>query len=135
MTREQAIKTVTKWWSDKLRSWAKPDDGDNSFFSMLCRAYALADGLPKPITDEQLSVFETELSKMLEVETSNGGPIVLRVDCHPCFMLCNAAKASGISERNFPYNTSVVMFNRDWNYRIMVSDGYDKPYETLSPVD
>ena len=133
MTKEQAIKTAVKWWSNKLRSRAHHDNGDSSSSSVM--ACLFADMLSKPITDEQLEVFEAELTKILEVETTNHGFIMLMVDYDPCVMLYNAAKAAGISEYNFPFKTNVNVINRDGNYTVQVSDGYAEPYENLSPVE
>jgi hypothetical protein len=132
MTKEQAIKTAVKWWSNKLRGGVKHDNGDNSFTSLM--ACALADQLSKPITDEQLEVFEAELTKILEVETSYHHYVMLTVDYNPCMMLYDAAKAAGISEHNFPYKTDVIVMNRDGEYTVQVSDGYGRSYETLNPV-
>lgn len=132
MTKEQAIKTAVKWWSNKLRSRAKHDNGDTSVSSLF--ACALADQLSKPITDEQLEVFEAELTKILEVELDNHRFVMLGCDYHPCEMLSNAAKASSISEHNFPYKTDSFVENRDGNYVIQVSDGYAQPWVVLNPV-
>lgn len=134
MTKEQAIKTAVKWWSDKLRSRARHDNGDTSVSSLF--ACALADQLSKPITDEQLEVFEAELTKILEVEIDNHWYILLMVDYDPCKMLYDAAKAAGISEHNFPYKTNVHIENKGGNgyYTVKVSDGYAQPYVELYPV-
>lgn len=132
MTKEQAIKTAVKWWSDKLRSRARHDNGDTSFASLF--ACVLADQLSKPITDEQLEVFAAELTKILEVHLNEHRYALLMVDYDPCKMLYDAAEAAGISAHNFPYKTDVMVENRNDDYAVLVSDGYAQPYEKLNPV-
>lgn len=136
MTKEQAIKTAVKWWSNKLKSKAPHSNGDNSMSSIF--ACMIADGGMQDVTDEQLDVFESELYSHIEGEIDTRTFFGLGCDYNPTINLSEAAKKAGISEFNFPYKVWMNIDNKgdtEDGYVVSVSDGYAQPYQNLEPIE
>lgn len=135
MTREIAIKTAAKWWTDKLRERAPHSNGDNSRASVF--ACILADIGSDNIQEDQLAVFTTELENGIrEAMAENERWVWLNCDYHPVPILRAAAEKAGISELNFPFKTTLEIEQKgDDVYVVMVSDGYAQPYERIKPCE
>lgn len=136
MIKEQAIKTAVKWWSNKLKSKAPHSNGDNSLSSIM--ACFLADGGMQDVTDEQINIFESELTNYLNHSLDTDTFFGMGCDYNPTANLLEAAKTAGISEFNFPYKTWMEIENRSKSedgYVVLVSDGYAQPYMELTPME
>ena len=132
MTREIAIKTAAKWWTDKLRQRAPHDNGANDPSNRF--AMILADMLATPMSEDQLNKFQQELEKEINASMRNRPGIVLGCDYDPCCTLADAAHRAGINTANFPYKTAMdIRTDRHGNYIVSVSDGYAQPYVDLKP--
>ena len=131
MTKEEVISTAAKWWTDKLASIPRHDNGDNSRTSLV--ACLFADMCSEPITKEQLVIFEEELIRNIRSTYENH---IEHVGCHftvigcdyaPCSELYSAAVGAGINVNNFPFKTW-MRIGPDY---VEVSDGYRRAYERI----
>lgn len=128
MTKEEVIFTAVQWWSDKLASRARHDNGDNSRTSLV--ACLFADMCSEPITKDQLVIFERVLTERLRSTYENhieqvGMPYtIIGCDYGPCDALYSAAEEAGINANNFPFKTWMHI-GRDY---VEVSAGYAQPY-------
>ena len=105
MTKEQAIITAAKWWSNKLRQKPRHDNGDRGLASLF--ACALADSAMTEITEEQLTKFEEALIENLSLTLSYDKNVNLNSDYSPDAKLKSAADLAGINTSNFPFKTSL----------------------------
>lgn len=135
MTREIAIKTAAKWWTDKLRQRAPHDNGDNSRNSAF--AMILADMLTTPMSEEQLIHFQKALEGVIdhELKENREHRAGLFCDYGPDQDLCDAAMQAGINVNNFPYKTGMFIEKNGNSYTVLVSDGYAQPYERIKPCE
>lgn len=122
MTEEMA-RAAARWWRDKIDGGAKHDNGDDSLASRM--ACLMADCLNVPTDAGLLNLFEHELVRMLLKEDEGWGGFTLVSDYGPSGLLLSAAKAAGISPRNFPYKTWMLLQVQDGE--IVVKDGYNEP--------
>ena len=131
MTKEEVISIAAKWWTDKLASITRHDNGDNSRTSLV--ACLFADMCSEPITKEQLVIFEEELIKNIRniyeehIEHHNMRYTVIGCDYGPCGELYSAAEKAGINHGNFPFKTW-MRIGPDY---VEVSAGYGRPYERI----
>jgi hypothetical protein len=131
MTKEEVILIAVQWWSDKLMSGQPHNNGDNSIPSVIM--CMLADIGAKPITRWQLSIFENELTKLLNDDYDKWlvqcGLDAFSIGCDyaPDKVLCVAANRAGIDLNNFPFKTHM----RITKSGVSVRDGYRKPYKEI----
>ena len=134
MTKEQAIITAVKWWSNKLRQKSRHDNGDRGLASLF--ACAMADSGMTEIAEEQLKKFEEALVEDLTTRLSSSTYVWLNTDYNPNDILCAAANKAGIGTMNFPYKITVhvekisAMSNE---FRVGIRDGYGAPWEYPEP--
>ena len=136
MTREIAIKTAAKWWTDKLRQRAPHDNGAKDPSNLL--AMMLADILTTPMTEDQLTSFQKALEEGIdhELKENRERRAGLLCDYGPDLLLQEAAMQAGINTNNFPYKTGMhIEHNGQGYYTVCVSDGYAQPYERLKPCE
>ena len=152
MNKEQAINTAVKWWSNKLKSKQNHSNGDGSFASLF--ACAIADRGMESVSDDQLVIFENELKASIEADIDtymvgkHFNSVGLGCDYNPSVGLKIAAKKAGISEFNFPYKTYMrieIPYNKGFDinsdidtiddFKVLVSDGYAQPYQSLNPCE
>ena len=135
MTREIAIKTAAKWWTDKLRERAPHSNGDNSPASVI--ACMLADIGSDDIPADKLAMFTTALENGIrEAMANNEYCVDIGCDYNPTPLLSAAAEKAGISVMNFPYKVWMFIEKRSEDvYVIEVSDGYAQPYVTVKPCE
>lgn len=135
MTRETAIKTAAKWWTNKLRQRAPHDNGDNSRSNQL--AMMLADMPTTPMSEDQLSQFQKALEEIIDhdLKECNGYNRFMGCDYGPCNLLSAAAEKAGIDSNNFPYKTHMCIEKNGDDYTVLVSDGYARPYENVKPCE
>ena len=132
MTREIAIKTAAKWWTDKLRQRAPHDNGDNSRSNQL--TMMLADMLTTPMSEKQLSRFQKELEEIIDQQLKERR-VGLFCDYGPDQDLYDAAMLAGININNFPCKTGMFIEKNGDVYTVSVSDGYAQPYERIKPCE
>ena len=131
MTKEEVIIVAVQWWSDKLMSGKPHSNGDNSPASVF--ACMFADIMAKSISKEQISIFEKELTGILNAEYDTQlfrygfKSIYIGCDYAPCNLLYTAANKAGINPNNFPYKTHMQIARNS----VSVADGYGKPYAML----
>lgn len=135
MTREQAIKTATEWWANKLKARMPHSNGDSGRASVM--ACLLADFGTEPVTDGQLDIFKNELRTRIEGEINNRwGEVYLGCDYNPTTILRESAKIAGINELNFPFKTDLYIKKRsDDDYVVYTYDGYGAGRTELTPVE
>lgn len=135
MTREIAIKTAAKWWTDKLRERAPHSNGDNSPGSLI--AMALADIMATPLSEKQLAKFQKALEETIDQDLNIYGDYGIRIVCDygPDHILFGAAHQANINANNFPYKTNMAIKKNGDAYTVLVSDGYDQPYEKVKPCE
>lgn len=126
MTEEMA-RAAARWWRDKIDGGARHDNGDDSLTSRL--ACLMADCLNVPTDADSLDLFERELVQMLLKEDEGWGGLTLVSDYGPGGLLLSAANAAGISPRNFPYKTWMLLQVQDGE--IVVRDGYREPSRVI----
>lgn len=134
MTKEQAIITAAKWWSNKLRQKPRHDNGDSGLASLF--ACAIADSCMTEITEEQLKKFEEALVEELLKKLSSCSFTYLDTDYDPNDILCAAANKAGISTMNFPYKITVCVektSSMSNEFRVGIRDGYRAPWEYPEP--
>ena len=135
MTKEKAIHTAAKWWTDKLRQRQPHSNGDNSTSSIF--TCMLADiGAKKP-TEDQLALFETELERLILefMDTYDDRWVVLSCDYGPGLLLYDAAQKASINLLNFPFKTHMHIRKNGDDFEVSVSDGYAQPYDTVPPYE
>lgn len=132
MTREIAIKTAAKWWTDKLRERAPHSNGDNSPESLL--AMALADIMTTPMSEKQLAKFQKALEESIDHYLKDYG-LVLYCDYGPDNLLFGAAKQAKINANNFPYKTKLFIEKEGDEYYVMTSAGYSQPFAEVNPCE
>ena len=136
MTRETAIKTAAKWWTDKLRQRAPHDNGDNSRSNQL--AMILADMLTTPMSEDQLNRFQKSLEEGIDQDLKKYGDafgVSMGCDYGPCNLLSAAAEQAGINPHNVPYKTHTYIRKNGDDYTVLASDGYAKPAEKVNPCE
>ena len=134
MTREIAIKTAVKWWTDKLRRRSPHSNGDNGAASVF--ACLLADINAENIQNDKLDLFTTELENGIrEAMTRNERFVWLGCDYGPDMVLRDAADKAGINYLNFPFKTNLCIEQIGDGYSVKVSDGYAQPYESVTPCE
>lgn len=136
MTREIAIKTAAKWWTDKLRERAPHDNGDNSRSNQL--AMILADMLTTPMSEDQLNRFRKALEEGIDQNLKKYGDAYggsMGCDYGPCNLLREAAVQAGINLNNFPYKTHMHIKKSGDDYTVLASDGYAQPFEKVKPCE
>ena len=134
MTREIAIKTAAKWWTDKLRRRSPHSNGDNGTASVL--ACMIADLKSENIQADKLTVFATELENGIrEAMAQNERCVWLGCDYGPDLVLREAADKAGINYLNFPFKTHMSIEQMGDGYSVEVSDGYAQPYESVTPCE
>ena len=126
MTEEMA-RAAARWWRDKIDGGARHDNGDDSLTSRM--ACLMADCLNEPTDADHLDLFERELVRMLLKEDEGWGGLTLVSDYGPDELLLSAANAAGISPRNFPYKTWMLLQVQDGE--IVVRDGYREPSRVI----
>jgi len=135
MTREIAIKTAAKWWTDKLRERAPHDNGANDRSNRL--AMMLADMLTTPMSEEQLNRFQKALEEGIdqELKVNREYRAGMLCDYGPDNLLFDAARKAKIDANNFPYKTGMHIERNGDCYTVWVSDGYAQPYERIKPCE
>ena len=132
MTREIAIKTAAKWWTDKLRERVPHSNGDNSLTSQL--AMMMADMLTTPMSEKQLSKFQKTLEEIIDHDLTDYG-LYLGCDYGPDHLLFGAAHQANINANNFPYKTGMSIKKNGDAYTVLVYDGYAQPYVEVNPCE
>ena len=132
MTKETAIKTAAKWWTDKLRERAPHSNGDNSPANLL--AMALADIMTAPLSEKQLAKFQKALEEIIEQDLTDYG-LGMGCDYGPDHILFGAAHQAKINANNFPYKTGMFIKKTCDAYTVLVSDGYAQPYVAVKPCE
>ena len=135
MTKEKAIQTAAKWWTDKLRQREPHSNGDNSISSIF--SCIIADIGAKELQEEQLALFETELERLILefMDTYDDSWVTLNSDYGPGLLLYEAAQKASINVLNFPYKTCMHIRKNGADFEVTVSDGYAQPYDTLPPCE
>lgn len=104
--RTKTAKVAAKWWAEAVCD-PKFDNGDKSVTGMFTSSMAKAS--VDVITPEQKEKFERGLSGAINTELYRNRPIHLKVDYHPDLLLNKIAEESGVSERNFPWKTTMLV--------------------------
>lgn len=137
MTKTEAAKKGTKWWTDRLREISKQSTGDLLASFLVTQAEAEARKLTSSL-EEKLSVFQSHLEANLlnMIEESDwrednpmwgSGLRAVGVDYHPDLELAEAAEKAGISRLLFPVKT-MMWLNPDG---VKVSLGYHGKIEEV----
>lgn len=115
------ITAAALWWSDRLRTRAKQDNGDPGL--VLAVALLLAEERPSA---DQVDKFEQALLELLK---ATPGVEVLSCDYGPEGLLAEAARHAGIAHHCPPFPMKTVMWisGRD----VRVKYGYGTPVQTI----
>lgn len=124
--REKIATIASEWWTDKISSNFKHDNGDYSATSLTINF--LADLGKDVISDEKKENFKNKLKEkiLFHMEGKEYEFTTRLIDLHcdygPGFILKEVAIECNISEFNFPYKTGMCI---ESNY-IRLFDGYGK---------
>lgn len=120
---EKLIDVAVNWWADKVSHNYHHDNGATDTANVL--ACFMADMLFKPVTEDQINIFKSELREFIKMGLKmEHGNVWIDTDYAPCLILSESAKKAGISCDNFPFKTSMVIEKG----KVKVSDGYCKPF-------
>lgn len=129
---EEAILKVVMYWSDKLRNAHSPENsnnGDKESMATLLKVMGAMQNIP---SDEQLSIFEKELTELLKGLTKEANPYYWILDCdyNPCALLSDASRKAKINALAFPWKTYTriePVMEIPHKFLVKVSCGYGTP--------
>jgi ABC-type branched-subunit amino acid transport system substrate-binding protein len=129
MDKLKVAKTAAKWWAEKV-TFPTFNNGDDSRAAGIAGMLAAMNS--KPVTNDQKVEFTQNLALAIGEAMSTQPVVYLDVDYHPCQILANAAKQSGVSDDNFPWKHSMRIYTNKGT--IEVSAGYRDPFKALEIV-
>lgn len=135
VTKEMAH-AMASWWGEKIGGkGSHHDNGDRGMTSLM--ASVLADSMNEMADQSKVDDFVEILTERIMNEVKERGYFsqwLLDCDYAPSKFLSDAAKDAGINPNNFPWKTSMTVYeNSNGEMIVKASAGYAAPWVQIYP--